>query len=100
MFYAGGGGGGAYTGSGGLAGCPDAGRGGYNGANATDATKGCGGGGGGGGHSYRTAGKGGDGIVIIRSQKTALATTGTFTLYTDGSYNIYEFTTSGSISFI
>ncbi len=100
VSYAGGGGGGAYTGSGGLAGSPDAGQGGHGSNPGEDATRGCGGGGASGANQSWVPGKGGDGIVIIRSQKTALATTGTFTLYTDGSYNIYEFTTSGSISFI
>ena len=100
VVYAGGGGGGAYTGTGGLADTPDAGQGGYGSNPGEDATRGCGGGGASGADQNRVAGKGGDGIVIIRSQKTALATTGTFTLYTDGIYNIYEFTTSGSISFV
>jgi hypothetical protein len=37
--------------------------------------------------------------VIIRTLSTASATTGSPTLTTDGSYNIYKFTGSGSITF-
>ena len=57
-------------------------------------------GGGGGGDGYgNTGGDGGDGIVIIRTTATALSTTGSPTLTTDGSYNIYTFTVSGTIAF-
>jgi hypothetical protein len=38
-------------------------------------------------------------VVILRTLLTASATTGTPTVTTDGSYNIYKFTQSGSISF-
>ena len=42
---------------------------------------------------------GGSGVVIIRTLQTASATTGSPTTSTDGSYNIYKFTGSGSITF-
>jgi hypothetical protein len=38
-------------------------------------------------------------VVIIRTLATASATTGSPTVTTDGSYNIYTFTGSGSITF-
>ena len=46
-----------------------------------------------------TAGAGADGVVIFRTLTTASATTGSPTVTTDGSYNIYKFTGSGSITF-
>jgi hypothetical protein len=42
---------------------------------------------------------GGDGVVIIRTTATALSTTGSPTVTTDGSYNIYSFTANGTIAF-
>ena len=59
-----------------------------------------GGGGGGSGGSFQSAGgTGGSGVVILRTRSTASATTGSPTVTTDGSYNIYTFTASGSITF-
>jgi hypothetical protein len=37
--------------------------------------------------------------VIVRTLSTAASTTGSPTVTTDGSYNIYSFTSSGSITF-
>jgi hypothetical protein len=37
--------------------------------------------------------------VIVRTLSTAASTTGSPTVTTDGSYNIYTFTSSGSITF-
>jgi len=62
-------------------------------------------GGGGGGSANNGAndpqlgGNGGSGVVILRTLETASATTGSPTVTTDGSYNIYTFTASGSITF-
>ena len=60
-------------------------------ATAGAANTGSGGGGGG--------GAGADGVVIIRTTALAQATTGSPTLTTSGSYNIYTFTADGSITF-
>jgi hypothetical protein len=38
-------------------------------------------------------------VVIIRTTSTASATTGSPTITTDGSFNVYRFTGSGSITF-
>jgi hypothetical protein len=45
------------------------------------------------------AGAGGSGVVILRTLATAASTTGSPTVTTDGSYNVYKFTGSGSITF-
>lgn len=100
VYYAGGGGGGESTpsSSGGAGGNGGGGTGGDG--SGTNGTDGLGGGGGGGGDGYgNTGGDGGDGIVIIRTTATALSTTGSPTLTTDGNYNIYSFTASGTIAF-
>jgi hypothetical protein len=103
VYYAGGAGGGGGTAgtsdyggtsSGGLGG------GGDGGISSTAGTDGLGGGGGGGARGYGNVGKdGGDGVVIIRTTATALSTTGSPTVTTDGSYNIYSFTANGTIAF-
>jgi hypothetical protein len=49
------------------------------------------------GNNY--GGSGGSGVVIIRTLSTAASTTGSPTVTTDGSYNIYKFTSSGTITF-
>ena len=59
----------------------------------------CDGGGGDGGNAGVSGGAGGSGIVIVRTLHTAVATTGSPTITTDGDYNIYQFTGSGSITF-
>jgi hypothetical protein len=48
---------------------------------------------------YGISGSGGSGIVIIRIIQPASATTGSPTVTTDAGYNIYTFTSSGSITF-
>jgi len=98
-YYAGGGGGGTSlsatnVGSGGL--------GGGGNAVSGDGSVNTGGGGGGGSSasgSTREGGDGGSGVVILRTTSTASTTTGSPTLSADGSYNIYTFTGSGSITF-
>lgn len=96
-YYAGGGGGAASysttdVGSGGLGGGGDAVSG--------DGSVNTGGGGGGGSDSStREGGDGGSGVVILRTTSTASGTTGSPTVTTDGSYNIYTFTGSGTITF-
>lgn len=104
LYYAGGGGGGTYNTSGNAAGGSGVGGNGGGGTGAAGSptpNTGSGGGGSGGGslpnHGTPTAGA--DGIVIIRSIDTATSTTGSPTITTDGSYNIYQFTQSGSITF-
>lgn len=85
--------------------------GGGAGKNDTDGTPGTGGGtsliagavntgsGGGGTSSSGGGTAGGSGVVILRTLLTASATTGSPTVTTDGSFNIYTFTGSGSITF-
>lgn len=114
VYYAGGGGGAAYApgptaitpGSGGLGG---GGRGGtyYDAATYPSPAPQSGnvntGGGGGGASNYYpntgTGGNGGSGVVIIRSLSTAASTTGSPTVTTDGSYTVYKFTQTGTITF-
>ena len=101
-YYAGGGGGGKFgaLSAGGLGG------GGAGGAAspATQAVAGTvnsGGGGGGGGDNAVVGKDGGSGVVILRflSTRTPSATTGSPTITTDGSYSVYKYTGSGSITF-
>lgn len=96
--YAGGGGGGGYGGvSSGGAGGGTGGSG--SGTLATAGTVNTGGGGGGGGYSPSTGGNGGSGVVILRTAFTAASTTGSPTVTTNAGYNVYKFTTSGTITF-
>jgi len=100
VFYAGGGGGSEQgpSDAGGAGGNGGGGAGGDG--SGTNGTDGLGGGGGGGGDGNGNAGgDGGNGVVIIRTTKTALSTSGSPTVTTDGSYNIYKFTASGTIAF-
>ena len=100
-YYAGGGGGGGFTGQG-LGGSGGGGKGGANEVTAIAGTVNTGGGGGGGGYSggtQRAGGLGGSGVVIFRiSSSFSATTTGSPTITTDGSYKIYKFTSSGSIT--
>ena len=105
--YAGGGGGGSWgrQGSGGSGGGGTGGTyiypSGY--VAGTSGSVNTGGGGGGGGGSGVAIGKpGGSGIVIIRysdSYPLASATTGSPTVTTSGGYRVYQWTSSGSITF-
>jgi len=101
-YYAAGGGG-AGNGNGALGGSSIGGTGagsspGTGNANGTAGAANTGSGGGGANYGG-TSGAGADGIVIIRTLETASATTGSPTVTTDGSYNIYSFTANGSITF-
>ena len=98
VTYAGGGGGGVY--SGGTAGSGGSGGGGAGGTTGVSGTTNSGGGGGGG--DGRNGGNGGSGIVVIRyadSFTAATATTGSPTITVAGGYRIYQWTSSGSITF-
>jgi len=107
VFYAGGGGGGGYSADGGIGGAGGGGAGSLfsaTGANATPGTANTGGGGGGArdGAGTYSGGQGGSGIVIIRypqiNSAPALVTGSPQVNYSDG-YQIYIFTSSGSIIF-
>lgn len=106
LFYAAGGGGGTYGPTGSVTsqgGSSIGGNGavGGNTAGTPTANTGSGGGGAGGagGGVNGTPTAGADGVVIIRTESTASATTGSPTVTTDGTYNIYKFTASGTITF-
>jgi hypothetical protein len=63
-----------------------------------------GGGGGNGGGGYKNAmwkvsGNGGSGVVIVRIQAVAVATTGSPVITQDGAYYVYQFNNNGSIIF-
>lgn len=100
-YYAGGGGGGTEAGK--EAGAGGQGGGGYGGSAANSVRSGTentgGGGGGACGPSSVTGGSGGSGVVIIRTLLTAFTLVGDPAVSVDGSYNIYKFTGSGSITF-
>ena len=66
-----------------------------SGANGTANT----GGGGKGGNRASNLGVGGSGVVIVRALQAAASTTGSPTYTTSGSYHIYQFTGSGSITY-
>ena len=101
-FYAGGGGGGGFQGSPAASGGNGGGgAGGIGSAGDFDGTVNTGGGGGGRGTTDGAGGTGGSGVVILRflSTVTPAGTTGSPTITTDGSYSVYKFTASGSITF-
>jgi hypothetical protein len=99
ITYAGGGGAATYlTASAGGAG------GGGDGSTSAAGTAGTANLGGGGGAycnnaTARASGAGGSGVVIIRSLVAAVSTTGSPTATTSGSYYIYKFTGTGSITY-
>ena len=107
-YYAGGGGGTRRTtspGVGGLGGGGNGAQGVTSGVPAGSGTANTGGGGGGGpgvaGVTPNTAGNGGSGVVIISYADTfdaAASTTGSPTITTVGGKRIYQFTSSGSIT--
>jgi len=91
VTYAGGGGGTSSPNTGG------SGGGGNSGVNGTTNS-----GGGGGGWTGTTVGNGGSGIVILRhptDRPIASNTTGNVTITSNGGFTIYQFTSSGSITF-
>ena len=91
-YYAGGGGGG-ISGSGG------AGGGGSVSSGLINGVVNLGGGGAASPGAGTVSGAGGSGIVIIRSAVPASATTGSPMITTDGSFKVYKFTSSGTITF-
>ena len=100
VTYAGGGGGAADIGR--PAGTGGAGGGGTGevGDNGTGSAGTVNTGGGGGARGGSNGGRnGGSGIVILRTTSLADSTTGSPTITYDGAYNIYAFTSSGSITF-
>jgi hypothetical protein len=102
-YRAGGGGGGICCGMNGDGGTGGGGTGGSDfGPSGTDGGAGeanKGGGGGGTRGPAATPGAGGSGVVILRTLATAASTTGSPSVTTDGSHNVYTFTGSGSITF-
>jgi hypothetical protein len=104
-YYAGGGGGYGYNSDKGIGGLGGGGNGGGNPipvASTAGATNTGGGGGGGTTDGSGGGGKaGGSGVIILRflSTVTPTGTTGSPTITTDGSYSVYKFTASGSITF-
>lgn len=98
VFYAGGGGGSGDTG--GAGGNGGGGAGVAFGGNGTAGTANRGGGGGGAGWTGNfNGGNGGSGVVIISSPRAAVATTGSPVVTTVGGNTVYQFNSSGSITF-
>ncbi len=68
------------------------------GNNGTNGTANTGGGGGAGQSGGNPGGNGGSGRIILKTLSQASATTGSPTVTTSGSYHIYDYTASGSIT--
>jgi len=99
-YYAGGGGGCTTNGSLGTGGSGGGGNGDTNNSNTpTSGAANTGGGGGGARLDNATSGAGGSGVVILRTVGSAVSTTGSVTTTTSGGFNIYKFTSTGSITF-
>lgn len=98
VFYAGGGGGSGDTG--GAGGNGGGGAGVAFSGNGTAGTANRGGGGGGAGWTGNfNGGNGGSGVVIISSPRAAVSTTGSPVVTTVGGNTVYQFNSSGSITF-
>lgn len=109
IYYAGGGGGGSRNNTGGAGGSGGGGAGGGNTPGTGSAGTANTGGGGGAGASSQNGTEtgndgfaGGSGVVILRyadSAPAATSTTGSPTVTVSGGYRVYQFTSSGSITF-